>query len=157
MDWNYNDLFPENSDDSDALDPEFPSGDWVGYWLEDPGGRYRQELRLTFRDGVLSGTGADSVAEFLVRGRYDAESKEVWWSKQYLGAHSVYYRGFREIKGIWGTWELDGTRGGFHIWPRSEGEFEAETATEEAEAPRQLVLADVGIAPGQGELADPQR
>ena len=39
----------------------------------------------------------------------------------YPGRHSVSYRGFREGKGIWGTWELGAYRGGFHIWPLSFG------------------------------------
>ena len=44
---------------------------------------------------------------------------------------AVFYCGFRESKGIWGTWEiLSDIRGGFHIWPRahSEGEEEASSA-----------------------------
>jgi hypothetical protein len=30
----------------------------------------------------------------------------------------VTFRGFREGKGIWGTWEIGSAwKGGFHIWP----------------------------------------
>jgi hypothetical protein len=42
----------------------------------------------------------------------------------------VFYRGFREGKGIWGTWEITiQYHGGFHIWPRQAGEGEARTAS----------------------------
>ena len=42
-----------------------------------------------------------------------------------MGAHDVFYRGFREGKGIWGTWEISNlSHGGFHIWPRHAGEGE---------------------------------
>ena len=83
------------------------------------------ELNLTFAEGRMSGDGADDIGRFLIRGRYDAASGECYWTKSYLGAHDVFYRGFREGKGIWGTWEitiLD--HGGFHIWPRQAGEGE---------------------------------
>ena len=44
----------------------------------------------------------------------------------------MFYRGFREGKGIWGTWEITiQYHGGFHIWPL--GEEEGERAYEEAE------------------------
>ena len=44
----------------------------------------------------------------------------------YIGAHTVFYRGFREGKGIWGTWEIEIlSHGGFHIWPRAAGEGDA--------------------------------
>jgi len=47
----------------------------------------------------------------------------VGWTKTYIGAHDVFYRGFREGKGIWGTWEITvHARGGFHIWPKRMGE-----------------------------------
>ena len=51
--------------------------------------------------------------------------RECHWTKTYLGSHEVFYRGFREGKGIWGTWEIGGGlwgRGGFHIWPKAAGE-----------------------------------
>lgn len=128
---------PEGEPD---LDPEFPSGEWVGYWLEPFHGggpeRFRQDMALTFHQGLLTGAGDDSVGPFRIAGRYDTESKEVWWTKQYLGAHSVYYRGFREIRGIWGTWDLDGWGGGFHIWPRAEGELDAEEEEAETDQPQ---------------------
>jgi hypothetical protein len=90
------------------------------------------DLQLTFANGVLSGDGTDDVGPFLVKGGYDAGTGECHWLKSYPGSHDVYYRGFREGKGIWGTWEitiLD--HGGFQIWPRcpAEGEETAEAAS----------------------------
>jgi hypothetical protein len=50
----------------------------------------------------------------------------------------VFYRGFREGKGIWGTWEIKlRNHGGFHIWPKrvGEGETQAEAVEQVAPAP----------------------
>ncbi len=89
------------------------------------------ELGLTFAQGSIKGDGDDDVGRFLITGRYDEASRECHWTKRYLGAHDVYYRGFREGKGIWGTWEIGVVgRGGFHIWPRTAG---GENAREEVE------------------------
>ncbi len=33
-------------------------------------------------------------------------ARECHWTKTYVGAHDVFYKGFREGKGIWGTWEI---------------------------------------------------
>ena len=58
------------------------------------------------------------------------------WTKTYIGAHDVFYRGFREGKGIWGTWEiLWDARGGFHIWPRSFAAANEEAVSAEEEMP----------------------
>jgi hypothetical protein len=91
------------------------------------------ELDLTFANGLMSGVGTDDIGRFLVKGRYDATSRECYWTKTYIGSHDVFYRGFREGKGTWGTWEITIlNHGGFHIWPRAagEGEERAETATQ---------------------------
>ena len=103
-------------------DPRFPSGRWLGFFLDRRmPGRHEMELELTFRDGKLSGEGRDFVGEFLVRGHYQLEDGNCSWIKQYIGAHSIGYRGFNESKGIWGTWELLpaswSVTGGFQIWP----------------------------------------
>jgi hypothetical protein len=81
------------------------------------------ELQLTFANGTLTGDGADDVGPFLIKGRYDPANLECHWTKSYIGRHDVFYRGFREGKGIWGTWEINlFGHGGFHIWPRRPGE-----------------------------------
>ena len=110
----------------DAMeDPEFPSGPWTGYFLSE-GSRHEQDLELSFHDGVLGGHGDDGIGPFSVQGRYNRESMEVWWNKTYLGKHTVYYKGYREPKGIWGVWEIgDEAKDGFHIWPKGDGGAEA--------------------------------
>jgi len=106
-------------------EPLFPSGPWTGFYNYHPGDKHRMELNLTFANGNLRGDGLDDVGRFLIQGRYDAASHECYWAKSYLGAHAVFYRGFREDKGIWGTWEITiQYHGGFHIWPRQAGEGE---------------------------------
>src|SRR5262245_56120114 len=68
----------------------------------------------------------------LIKGRYDAASMECHWTKTYVGAHDVFYKGFREGKGIWGTWEIGlFGHGGFKIWPRNAGDGEEESEMQE--------------------------
>jgi hypothetical protein len=87
------------------------------------------DLDLTFANGSMTGDGIDDVGRFLIKGRYDASSCDCHWTKTYVGAHDVFYRGFREGKGIWGRWEIGViAHGGFHIWPRG-----AEAGIEESE------------------------
>ena len=131
---------PYSDDPQCDVDPDFPSGEWRGYYLQTGFGKHRQTLVLTFRGGRMTGSGDDSIGRFTIKGRYDVESKEVTWTKSYLGSHDVYYRGFREIKGIWGTWEIgEAHRGGFHIWPI--GEDEGMHAENVEEADRTLVMS----------------
>lgn len=100
----------------------FPSGPWVGFYNYTPKDKHGRELNLAFAGGRLTGDGRDDVGEFRVLGGYDVAAKECWWTKTYLGAHSVFYRGYREGKGIWGVWEITAfDHGGFHIWPRESG------------------------------------
>src|SRR5262249_6411253 len=78
------------------------------------------------------GDGNDDIGRFLIRGKYDAVNRECHWTKTYPGSHDVHYRGFREGKGIWGTWEIGlFAHGGFHIWPK--GEQGSETVAEKVE------------------------
>jgi len=94
------------------------------------------ELGLSFAHGRMDGEGRDDVGLFLIKGRYEEGNGECHWTKSYIGAHDVFYRGFREGKGIWGTWEIGNwSRGGFHIWPRAAAEGETESESEELEAP----------------------
>lgn len=89
------------------------------------------ELHLMFTSGVMSGDGNDDVGRFLIKGRYDPVAAECHWTKSYVGAHDVFYRGFREGKGIWGAWEIGMlNHGGFHIWPRQAANPEASTESE---------------------------
>ena len=75
------------------------------------------DLILEFRDGRISGEGSDGIGPFGIDGEYGEGSGECSWIKTYFGRHSVAYSGFAEGKGIWGTWNVMGSTGGFHIWP----------------------------------------
>ena len=121
-------------------DPRFPSGPWVGFFLDKRlPGRHWMELHLTFQDGTLTGEGRDKVGTFLVRGRYQLDDGQCWWTKRYLDKHDVSYRGFNEGKGIYGEWELENAglvlRGGFCIWPKGMDDPTRSVLTEEVEAP----------------------
>ena len=109
----------------------FPSGPWTGFYNYSPGGpRHRMDLGLTFANGNMTGDGIDDIARFIIRGRYDEGKGECHWTKIYVGKHDVFYRGFREGKGIWGRWEIGIlAHGGFHIWPRG-----AEAADEQSQS-----------------------
>jgi hypothetical protein len=126
-------------------DCQFPSGPWFGFYTyAGSPRRFLMDLVLQFKDGAISGEGADGIGLFVISGSYSTNSGECSWLKQYIGRHSVDYRGFRETKGIWGTWRISLAKGGFHIWPLSEGE--PLTATEEEEETSQTVHVPVTSA-----------
>jgi hypothetical protein len=108
------------------------------------------DLLLNFSGGRMTGQGQDPVGGFVISGGYDAAG-ECRWTKIYPGSHTVDYRGFREGKGIWGTWKIDShASGGFHIWP-----LDSDGVEEEAiESVEQNVPAEwVGIEqPGRVTL-----
>jgi hypothetical protein len=116
-------------------DREFPSGPWTGFFTYNilPG-KHRTDLQLEFAHGRMTGEGNDRVGSFVISGRYDAQTKECYWTKSYVGQHDVSYTGFGEGKGIWGTWEISPRhRGGFHIWPLTDDAgANAERLAEEA-------------------------
>jgi hypothetical protein len=123
-------------------DPRFPSGPWTGFFLQKAmPGKHQMELRLEFRRGEIAGQGRDWVGSFLVRGRYDTADGRCHWHKRYLGKHDVYYKGFGESRGIWGTWEIPDQpdpaigRGGFHIWPEGTPDPTGSALYEEADVP----------------------
>ena len=96
-------------------------------------------LQLAFKEGCLSGIGSDYVGEFTLRGRYCVDGGECHWIKKYVGQHDVWYRGFNEGRGIWGTWGLDAFQvapasGGFHIWPEGMADPSYERLMAEAPA-----------------------
>jgi hypothetical protein len=125
---------------------EFPSGPWVGFYTYTGApDKHRMDLGLTFTNGRISGEGNDDVGPFVISGHFDAANRECHWTKTYVGAHDVFYRGFREGKGIWGTWEIWWeARGGFHIWPRGNAVHNEEALSAEEEVP---VLAFENQAP----------
>ena len=124
-------------------EPLFPSGPWVGFYNYTPADKHHMELDLTFANGAMNGEGRDDIGAFLIKGHYDAGTLECAWTKTYPGSHEVFYRGFREGKGIWGKWEISGlNHGGFHIWPRGAGECERQTITAEEEKLDEVVATD---------------
>ena len=117
-------------------DKMYPSGPWTGFYNYQPKDKHRMDLHLSFTNGRITGEGSDDVGSFVIKGEYNAQSAECHWTKTYLGAHDVSYRGFREGKGIWGTWEIRAdNRGGFHIWPKESGEGESTNTTALAKRP----------------------
>ena len=111
----------------------FPSGPWTGFYAYSPQDRHRMDLHLEFHNGRVRGTGSDDLGRFLIHGHYDESRRECYWLKRYLGAHEVYYQGYREGKGIWGRWEIGAlSSGGFHIWPVGAEEGETESVAEAA-------------------------
>lgn len=118
-------------------DPRFPSGKWVGFWTQKLPfvAKPRQEMILSFRCGEFTGEGRDMVGKFHIRGFYSTTDGKCRFTKKYVGRHDVYYQGFNEGKGIWGTWEVDSLRGGFHIWPEGQGDPTSPSLEAEAEVP----------------------
>ena len=131
-----------------VTDTLFPSGPWTGFYNYRPGDRHRMDLHLSFTNGNMTGDGNDDIGRFLIKGRYDAANRECHWTKTYVGRHDVFYRGFREGKGIWGTWEIQQfSRGGFHIWPRAAGEGEARSESEAQAEPVEAVGKETQTQP----------
>ena len=131
-------------------DELFPSGPWTGFYNYEPGDKHRMDLHLTFTKGHISGTGNDDVGRFCIKGRYDEAERECHWTKTYPGSHDVYYRGFREGKGIWGTWEIGAGlwgHGGFHIWPKGLGEGDGKSEAVGETAPVEAVGKDQELTP----------
>ena len=124
-------------------DPRFPSGRWVGFWIQRyaPAGRHQTELTLRFCGGTLNGEGRDWVGRYAVQGTYDLADGRCRWTKRYLERHDVFYEGFNEGRGIWGSWSIrddDGSvagHGGFHIWPEGLPDPTLERLSEEAPVP----------------------
>jgi hypothetical protein len=115
------------------------------------------ELRLTFKNGVMTGEGRDWVGDFFVKGAYNLSDGKCHWTKKYVGKHDVYYQGFNEGKGIWGVWEIAIagygvlSKGGFHIWPEGMGDPTNEHLVAEADLPAPAEeLVEAGAFSGQG-------
>jgi hypothetical protein len=141
-------------------DPRFPSGRWSGFFLQkELPGKHMMELLLSFSQGILKGEGRDRVGQFIMTGRYTLGDGKCHWTKSYIGRHDVFYQGFNEGKGIWGTWEIPaspgdrGYRGGFNIWP----EGMADPTNSELKAAQELpvsVEAPIEVAEPVGAGVD---
>ena len=106
------------------------------------------DLHLEFGEGVMTGEGNDDVGPFVVQGQYNATSLECSWRKTYVGQHAVHYHGFREGKGIWGTWEISPrSHGGFQIWPKQTGEVEAQAEAAKQKQPVEEKVSEPVVLP----------
>jgi len=122
---------------------DFPSGPWTGFYNYGRSThKHRMDLGLTFADHAVSGDGSDDIGHFVVIGRFDSENGECNWTKTYIGGHDVYYRGFREGKGIWGLWELPNESGGFHIWPLGQAEADQNQEMKEEPVPVEAIATE---------------
>jgi len=129
-------------------DNDFPSGPWAGFYCYTSQDKHRMDLQLDFADGRMRGTGNDDIGAFVIDGRYDAPAKECIFKKTYVGAHTVSYTGYREGKGIWGTWKIRRLfHGGFQIWPLGLGESEDEAISATIEKPLEVGPAQTQPAP----------
>ncbi|HEX3151381.1 MAG TPA: hypothetical protein VHR66_25100 [Gemmataceae bacterium] len=131
-------------------DPRFPSGKWVGFYLDKRmPGRHQMELLLTFAVGRMSGEGRDRVGKFTIEGSYEVTDGKCDFVKRYVKRHAVRYHGFNESKGIWGTWEMNWAgataTGGFHIWPEGMGDPTQPTLAEEADVPVEPFAIPEGV------------
>jgi hypothetical protein len=131
-------------------DSRFPSGPWKGFFLQPVlPGRHWMELSLTFRRGELRGDGRDWVGAFHIKGRYEVASGKCWWTKQYVGRHSIHYQGYNEGKGIWGKWEWPNSQpwhGGFYIWPLAMGDPTQQRLAEALEEPQTIDIDSLEVS-----------
>lgn len=121
-------------------DERFPSGPWIGFFVDKRmPGKHQMELELAFSKGDIHGEGRDRVGEFIIAGKYFIADGKAHFSKRYLQAHDVFYKGYNEGKGIWGLWELtdmgETFNGGFHIWPKGMKDPTLPVKEEEADIP----------------------
>lgn len=122
--------------------PRFPSGDWKGFYTYSTNGgghQHRKQCVLHFSGGTVTGHGTDDIGAFSWQGVYDTEALTCSLTKAYA-THSVAYRGQVDENGIWGTWSMFMSSGGFHLWPVSEEEEEEAVAeTEEVIVKEEVV------------------
>lgn len=101
--------------------PAFESGDWSGFFTYTFGTsavRHTMSHILKFHQGLVSGSGSDSIGSFTWRGIYD-KTKMICQMTKYYQSHSVFYSGYVDENGIWGTWTIGiFSKGGFHIWSK---------------------------------------
>jgi hypothetical protein len=127
-------------------DHRFPSGKWTGFFIQKnpPLGKQWMDLQCMFVQGVITASGNDLVGAFVFKGNYETVSGKCSWNKIYKGGHPVYYEGFNEGKGIWGTWLIEdkeksiNLKGGFHIWPEGMLVPEDEELVAELELPANI-------------------
>lgn len=111
--------------------PHLPSGKWEGFYTYQLGPdseKHNMRFHLTFKDGDITGKGADDVGHFTWKGDYNLEGMTATIIKAYP-THEVNYQGWIDENGIWGNWNIHAFKGGFHIWPKAS--FQAKEQKEE--------------------------
>lgn len=99
--------------------PLLPSGSWEGFYTyaTNGGGAPHEILcEFIFKNETIVGSGQDDIGAFQWRGDYNLGSMTCSLKKFY-NSHTVVYTGHIDDNGIWGTWNLNGMTGGFHLWP----------------------------------------
>lgn len=119
-------------------DPRFPSGPWVGLWIQRGFGKEKMSLSLAFVDGRVTGSGRDIIGRFNFSGTYDLKTGRVVMTKQYEGGHRVAYDGANQNDGmwLWGVWNIGCVHGGWHLWPEGEDDPTQRRLRAEKELPR---------------------
>jgi hypothetical protein len=123
----------------------YPSGRWRGYWEQNIWGRQSMSnLVLRFTAGQVNGRGADIIGPFTLQGQYD-DAGTVTLLKQYVGRHSVLYRGRYDGEGtIFGEWSIPGGwRGPFALSP------------EDFEVPADTPILTIATEPPAPEEVEP--
>lgn len=123
------------------------SGPWIGLSIQD-GIRISESIRLSIRDGAISGSGVDKDGEFELQGFYKARFKQVMITRRYTWTTEPSQESAGipfDYEGVWdgamvhGRWHARSAprylNGPFEMWPYRE-EDRQELAIEEAVAAR---------------------
>ena len=100
--------------------PNF-TGEWKGYY-EQFGNAHAMVLSFTFdAAGTISGEGTDTIGQYTITGKVESDSS-FQFTKQYVGAHSVEYKGtvqyaYGELPALSGKWTLGSQSDGFLLRP----------------------------------------
>ena len=97
--------------------PLFPSGEWEGFYSYTPSDKHQMKTSLIFKKCTIKGLGSDDIGEFTWKGIYNKDELTCSLEKRYKN-HSVNYSGNIDENGIWGQWNIDSEKGGFHLWPK---------------------------------------
>ncbi|MEO0897934.1 MAG: hypothetical protein AAFY71_16115 [Bacteroidota bacterium] len=88
----------------------------TGWWEQNFVGRHDMKgLMVTIDGNKISGSGFDVVGTFTFEGTLE-DNNDVFMVKQYLGQHTVRYKG--EYNGrdhMWGVWSLSWDQGPWEI------------------------------------------
>ena len=135
----------------------FPSGRWLGWSECADHGRITLRWNLSFVSGRISGSTYERDRLVRISGTYEPEKLECLISQHYTPADLDAFRGFREGKGIWGTWKCSamGCTGGFLIWPYREDEGAGEASLSEEPIPETAWGVAELVGAGSGSGPDP--